>query len=142
MKAAELVVINPGAADDQRQMVSQFYSKLANSGDDEVLNTMRGQIHHVIPLYLGGGHNAENLMRALGHAATAGTVHHLMHSLIDQTVVDAWVNNQKLSALSLDYNQLANRIPRDALRVIIGILFCDGRINYDDQACISPTQTV
>ena len=108
-----------------------LYTKIAENSKDVTLSALAGEIHHVIPLYLGGSHNELNLMMAEGHEAVASSAHHEMHAIIDELNVEVWVNNN-VKAVGLEYTQLAKDIPRNALKIIIGTLFDDGSITYEE----------
>ena len=46
-----------------------LYGKIAATAEHSALNKLKGEIHHVLPLYLGGGNEADNLVVVEGHAA-------------------------------------------------------------------------
>jgi hypothetical protein len=91
------------------------------------------QVHHVVPLYLGGTHEARNLVQARGDAKVAenvaATAHKLLHDLIDQTSVTFFVDQQKITS-TLDFTSLSQKIPASTRKILIGTLYENGYIKY------------
>lgn len=90
-----------------------------------------GEIHHLIPLYLGGGHRQQNLKKVSGSASTPGAAHQIMHSLIDKTSVAILVEDH-LRETTLKWSDLAKAIPKKVREVLIGTLFEGGAIKYEE----------
>ncbi|MEM9491197.1 MAG: HNH endonuclease signature motif containing protein, partial [Myxococcota bacterium] len=71
---------------------ASLYTQIATKSNDELLSKLQGEIHHFVPLYIGGSHDEHNLVRAEGAArvkenATRITAHAQLHQLIDETKV-------------------------------------------------------
>lgn len=117
---------------------------------------LQHQIHHFLPIYLGGGHQSGNLVQAEGHAARtevpvpstedpnkteriALTAHAKLHEVIDATDITEFVRpaEQLLEAgqvappVTLDWHSLATAFPLEDLNVSIGELHGDGCITYE-----------
>lgn len=118
---------------------SALYGSIAQRSTAELLRLGPGEIHHIIPLYLGGTHEERNLISAEGGAAVEGTVHNLLHELIDATNVEFFVNGLRRSS-TLDFTALSQAIPPDVRRVLIGVLFSTGLIRYSEQNLPAPTR--
>lgn len=94
---------------------------------------MRPIPHHLLPLYLGGGHQVSNLIRAEGEAATKGAAHYILHELINEIRV-VGLSGPATSKLGeskvLTWSSLASTFKDDSLFILIGILSHDGTIEY------------
>jgi hypothetical protein len=121
---------------NRSEVYEQLYSQVFEAFKNEKKREMLGQIHHLIPLYLGGGHDPQNLEKAIGNAKTPGTAHQILHDVIDQTQVEIWIEDQQKST-TLSWSDLAKQIPKRARRILIGILFKGGSIEYDEQEAMA-----
>ncbi len=93
------------------------------------LNLSTTQIHHVLPLYLGGGHELENLAVIFGGSSAAGTPHQMLHAVIDSIDISSYVATSA-PRLTLRVEDLARHYRE--FNILIGILRSDGQIEWDD----------
>lgn len=125
VKKGPLVRCNPEA-----ERTSQaLYHSIAKNSQDPMLSELAGQLHHIIPLYLGGSHREDNLMRAEGLAKVAGTAHGIMHELLDSTSIAKFLG-QADNDITLKWSDLAKILDPQSTFVYIGELVADGRISY------------
>jgi hypothetical protein len=110
-----------------------LYTAIGEASANRMLSGLGGQIHHVVPLYLGGGHPETNLMRAEGdariRAGMRDTAHHIMHEFIDNLEIVRFVDGIKVKLREPD---LRRAFPDDAVQILIGVLYPDGRIAYQE----------
>jgi hypothetical protein len=126
---------------DVRHSKALYESIAQNSGDEMVnlaANVTEKQIHHVVPLYLGGPHAVRNLFSATGDAKVAhdvpATAHKLMHDLIDKTQVSFYLAaKDKEFTSKLSFTDLAQTLPADQLKLLMGTLYEDGHIDYQER---------
>lgn len=93
------------------------------------LNLNNTQIHHVLPLYLGGGHELENLAVIFGGSSASGTPHQMLHAVIDTIDISSYVATSA-PRLTLRVEDLARHYRE--FNILIGILRSDGQIEWDD----------
>lgn len=111
---------------------------------------LSGQIHHLVPLYLGGSHNYRNLIAAHGHARVnvekfpqeaADSAHKALHDLIESKkkvririlgeMKDGTINkNITLDTLSPGKIKHAIETQVVSLDLIIGTMYADGFVKY------------
>jgi hypothetical protein len=112
---------------------SALYASIAARSRDAALSQLAGEIHHVVPLYAGGGHVETNLMRAEGDARIAAdaaeTAHHVMHQFIDDLEITRYMDNLKVRLREPD---LRREFPDDVIKIMIGVLYSDGHIDYSE----------
>jgi hypothetical protein len=113
--SGELVRINA-----QQTRAEALYHGIAEASDQALLNEFDGQLHHVIPLYLGGGHAEGSLVQAEGMARIETDAHGILHNFIDNTVVANMIGAQPHTPL--EWNALAQAFPGKALDLLIGEL--------------------
>jgi hypothetical protein len=93
------------------------------------LSQLDGQIHHAVPLYLAGGSDEANLVRAVGDAKIAETAHGALHEMIDRLEITQYADNLKVSLRAQDLQQ---EFPEDVLKIMIGVVWADGNIDYEE----------
>ncbi|WP_428268721.1 hypothetical protein [Haliangium sp.] len=113
-----------------------LYQQIAASSNEKLLSQLSGQIHHFVPLYLGGSHEVGNLIRTEGDArvkdtATRVTAHALLHQLIDEMGVKVWLNG-RIQETTLKWQDLASTFNDDDLVILIGTLMKAGSISYQE----------
>ena len=128
------------------------YRSIASSADFSALSVLGEklvhQVHHFLPLYLGGTHEQGNLMQAEGHAAkdevesedpqakparVAVTAHAKLHEMIDTTsIADFLEQDTAVPRVTLSWRSLASAFPMDSLNILIGELGPRGAIKYTD----------
>lgn len=86
------------------------------------------QIHHLMPLYLGGTHHIENLLTLFGMARIESTAHGMMHKVIDETRIDAYLETDR--EITLENSSVSSYFSDDKLDILIGLLKTNGSIEY------------
>lgn len=132
------VRVNPGYSISPR-----LYQAIAEANKEKVRLKYEGQIHHIVPVYLGGSHKVANLLRAKGDARAAeASVHKKLHELIEEVSLTVFARQvvekemaqkgpQRVDLDSLKPQELKRKIEETAgLRLLIGTLFADGDIEY------------
>ncbi|HEU5101100.1 MAG TPA: hypothetical protein VFU22_18875, partial [Roseiflexaceae bacterium] len=113
-----------------RPIVSHsLYEAIANRFAGELRHPER-EIHHVLPLYLGGAHIRFNLAEVYGAAADENSTHHVLHQLIDRVDISS-ILGQDAGSVTLEDSDL-RRVYGANLNVLIGTLYADGDISYED----------
>jgi hypothetical protein len=108
------------------------YTTIAAKAQEKALSALSGEIHHIVPLYLGGGSEAASLMAAEGGAGIAGSAHNAMHEFIDDLKIGKTLGVK--NAYTLDWQSLGGTFPDDTLKIIIGTVKQDGSITYKETA--------
>lgn len=119
---------------DGEQVSPALYTSIAQNSSDPLMRQAGAEIHHVVPLYLGGGHNEENLLRAGGSASVADSAHRALHELIDSQTIQFALgdgDNRLQSQTRLSPNSIRSAVPPDRLEVMLGTLYKGGTIDYD-----------
>ncbi len=93
------------------------------------LNLNDTQIHHVLPLYLGGGHEIQSLAVIFGGSSAAGTPHQMLHEVIDRIDISSYVG-ENAGTVTLRVEDLARHYRE--FNILIGALHTDGSIEWDD----------
>jgi hypothetical protein len=112
------------------EILAATYERVAAASANTALKSLKGQIHHFVPLYLGGGSQEENLVSAEGKASVANTTHNLLHRFIDKLEIKNHLCQLPQNKTSLKYGDLVKAFPDDILLLIIGTVYDDGRIVY------------
>ncbi|HBB32826.1 MAG TPA: hypothetical protein DDZ80_21645 [Cyanobacteria bacterium UBA8803] len=108
------------------------YKTIAANAKEKALSELTGEVHHVIPLYLGGGSELGNLMVAEGGAAVEESAHNAMHQFIDELEIGELLNVK--DKITLDWASLGGTFPDDMLKILIGTVKQDGSIEYKETA--------
>jgi hypothetical protein len=95
----------------------------------DFLNLNDTQIHHVLPLYLGGGHELPSLAVIFGGSGAGGTPHQMLHSVIDAIDIRTYITTN-VPRLTLRVEDLARHYRE--FNILIGVLRADGQIEWDD----------
>lgn len=96
----------------------------------QALGLAETQIHHALPLYAGGGHDAFSLAVVFGGASSPGSPHNMLHSVIDNLQIAPFLNTSA-ARVSLRVEDLYRHYRAD-LVVLIGTLYVDGRIEWQE----------
>jgi hypothetical protein len=107
-----------------------LYKSIAEGSDDTLLSDIQGQIHHFLPLYLGGGNEASALVRAQGSARISEEAHGMLHELIDETSISQYMDTQ--DEVTLQFDSLKDHYKDDELKVLIGTMLTDSTIHYKE----------
>jgi len=92
------------------------------------------QIHHNLPLYLGGGSEFTALTLVTGKAWDKNTIHGKLHKMINKEDIAAKLGYDKSSKISvtLDRASLLKHYNRDRLVILVGSVLLDGQIIYKE----------
>jgi hypothetical protein len=118
----DLVVVN-----DPKVKSEALYQGVAEKAGKGFLEKMEGELHHVIPLYLGGGNEATSLVWASGTVSSGA--HGALHAFINTTKISKWLSTNP-NKPTLKYWDIAAQFPGKILDVLIGVLNDDGSIKY------------
>ncbi|MFN8394617.1 MAG: DUF4157 domain-containing protein [Bacteroidia bacterium] len=135
--SSELVQVN------SHSISPSLYSQIAENHNQEINVKFDGEIHHIVPLYLGGGHNLYNLLAAQGSArlpdnvAITTSVHAILHDRIDKAKIAAFLQDSLADAkISANFEALSpsdiTNMMKGKQNLIIGTLFRNGDIKYRD----------
>ena len=116
-----------------------LYSKVPQKHKDKIEFKYGEEVHHVVPLYLGGSHHLSNLLKVQGKAKgeVSDSVHRELHDLIDEGAVTTYIQDKAGQPISVTLNslkpsELKSKITPQGLNIVIGTLFTDSSIKYRD----------
>jgi len=124
LRSGPHVRVNP---DESRSRA--LYHGIARDSDYSAVRELGGQLHHALPLYMGGGHEQDSLIQAEGMARIASSAHGMLHNMIDEQDVSEFLGEEEVT---LEWADLAETYDPDGLMVVLGTLFTDGHIEYDE----------
>ncbi|MEM9548290.1 MAG: DUF4157 domain-containing protein [Bacteroidota bacterium] len=116
-----------------------LYSKIAKAHKSDFNAKFGEQVHHIVPLYLGGSHNINNLIKVQGQAKAdiAESVHAQLHHFIDELSITLYLENEgsdpeEVTLDGLDFDGVRAKLTDDKLVVLLGMLYQDGTIKYKE----------
>jgi hypothetical protein len=133
-RSSELIKLNP-----ENTITDALYRSVAQKYSGSMQAKFSGQVHHIIPLYLGGSHVIQNLIKIQGQKASdiSDSAHAALHNFIDTTEVELFIK-QKIGGedevsirTTLKDIDIAEKL-KDHLKVSIGTLRNNGAIAYKE----------
>jgi len=132
--ASDLIKVN-----NESPISPSLYSSVAKKYNASVQAKFKGEVHHVIPLYLGGSHQIQNLIKVHGKKASdiADSAHAALHNFIDTTSIELFLKDnaspsgQASIKTTLKDTEIADKL-KGHLKILIGTLKEDGSIKYKE----------
>jgi hypothetical protein len=121
-------------------MSSSLYQATVTQAESQVRSAFGDDIHHIIPLALGGSHHLQNLLRLQGKRSEdlRASAHAGLHNVLDEAgeAIELYLRNAsggpvRVQIDSLDEAKLRRAIQQAGqMNVVIGTLFRNGEIVY------------
>lgn len=136
-KDRAFVVKNPKLKELKKSKSKALYHSVSKTAKD-LLNTqlqkelkkakLKPEIHHAGSLYLGFGHELENLLTLFGNAGVPTEPHGMMHAFIDKIDVSKFLETSE--DVTLDNSSMRKHFTDDKLEILLGTLGTDGKVSY------------
>ncbi len=106
-----------------------LYGAIASEAENEASHKLGEEVHHVLPLYLGGSHVEGNLLSVIGKASqdVAQSAHAALHRLIDGVSITGLMED---NVETLSYRDLSRAFAKEPESILIGTLHLLGDITY------------
>ena len=159
-RSSDLFRANTAHSDSLASMYQRISDDYSKDHADQIKSMLSGQVHHLVPLYLGGSHKIGNLIKAVGDAKVgnaekeglsqvqidaikakaAKSAHFHLHQLIDTVTevttaikddVESAVPAKTIKLASLTDSDINKAISSDKLSLVIGTVFEDGNVAYE-----------
>jgi len=137
VKGNKFVKINKKLRKLRASKSKALYHKTSKNAQD-IMNTqltkemknanLKPEIHHTGSLYLGFGHELQNLLTLFGNAGVPTEPHGMMHEFIDKADITKFMDSS--SNVTLDNSSLRKHFNDDKLEIMLGTLKTDGRVSY------------
>ncbi len=120
-----------------------LHDSSVSKASDEARKSFGDEVHHIIPIALGGAHQIENLLKVKGKRGDEikKSAHEGLHNVFDEKVsnsVNLYVKDEAGSPVSISLDSLNEQSLRHkiesvtTLNVVIGTLLTDSSIQYRD----------
>ncbi len=122
----------------KKSVSGALYRKIAKRYKGAYRTKFKGEIHHAIPLYLGGSHMLSNLLKVQGQAAkkAAESAHAALHKFIDELSVTLFFEREGKDPETVTLNNFTVKEIRDKLqgksKLLFGKLYTNGEIKYKE----------
>jgi hypothetical protein len=127
---------------------SDLYTAIAKKNRGDVRIKFDGEVHHIIPLYLGGSHALSNLISVFGQAKgeIADSAHAQLHDMIDnlgnvKLFFESEGKEQSVDVDSLKPEEIYSKfkdkldpVGNSQITVVVGTLYEGGDIQYEQKS--------
>ena len=116
---------------DGKSVSKALYHGIAKKSNFSAVKKMKGQLHHALPLYMGGSHEEHSLIQAEGMARVESAAHGMLHKMIDDQDITEHLG-PRAAETTLEWKDLADHYEARNLAVLLGVLKDSGKITYEE----------